>query len=54
MKGVTGRNEGQKGRLEEAGEENDETLSHLPKSFQVFSSILEKARETGEKHGNKS
>ncbi len=53
MKGVTGKNRRQKGCPEEAGEENDETLSHLPKSFQVFSSILERAKETGAKHEKK-
>lgn len=46
MKGVTEKKQRQKGCPEEAGEENAETLSHLPKSFQVFSTILRKARET--------
>ncbi len=53
MKGVTGKNRRQKGCPEETGEEDNETLSHLPRSFQVFSSILEKAGKTGSKHGKK-
>jgi hypothetical protein len=53
MKGVTGKNKRQKGCPGEAREENDATLSHLPKSFQVFSSILERAKKTGAKHGKK-
>lgn len=50
MKGVTEKKQRQKGCPDEAGEENTETLSHLPRSFQVFSSILKKAKETGPKH----
>jgi hypothetical protein len=50
MKGVTEKKQRQKGCPEEAGEEKAETLSHLPRSFQVFSSILEKAKETRSKH----
>lgn len=53
MKGVTGKNRRRKGCPEEAGKESDVTLSHLPKSFQVFSSILERARKTEKKHGKK-
>jgi len=53
MKGVTGKSKRQNGCPEETGKERDETLSHLPRSFQVFSSILEKAGKTDSKHGKK-
>lgn len=53
MKGVTGKNGRQKGCPDATRKESDVTLSHLPKSFQVFSSILERARKTDKKHGKK-